>query len=121
VTISWLLFSFQGRISRKAYWFAAFIFLAAQLTAALADRIVFGESDYVLSGLTTLVLLFGNLAVGAKRFHDRGKSAWWLLIGLVPLIGWIWVLIENGFLRGEAGPNRFGPDPLDGSPAPGRF
>ncbi|MFD2090304.1 DUF805 domain-containing protein [Blastococcus deserti] len=41
--------------------------------------------------------------------HDRGHSAWWLLWTLLPLVGWIVLLGQNGFPRGDAGPNRYGP------------
>lgn len=54
-----------------------------------------------------------NLAVGIKRCHDRGRSGWFLLIGLVPLLN-LWLAVELMFLRGTVGSNRFGPDPLDG-------
>jgi uncharacterized membrane protein YhaH (DUF805 family) len=121
VTISWLLFSFQGRISRKAFWFANLIVIVAEVVAAMADKLLFGRPDYLLSGLTVLAALVSNFAITSKRLHDRDRSAWWILILLVPLVGAIWLFVQTGFLRGEAGPNRFGPDPLDGSPAPGRF
>ncbi len=47
-----------------------------------------------------------------KRYHDRNKSGWWVLIVFVPVIGGLWYLIECGFLRGTPGPNNYGPDPL---------
>jgi uncharacterized membrane protein YhaH (DUF805 family) len=47
--------------------------------------------------------------IGIKRFHDRDKSGWWVLIAFVPIIGWIWYLIECGFLPGTDGPNRYDP------------
>ena len=47
-----------------------------------------------------------------KRWHDRGKSGWWVLIALIPLVGPIWAIIETGFLPGTSGPNEYGPDPL---------
>ena len=56
-----------------------------------------------------------SLAVQVKRWHDRDKSAWWLLMNFVPFIGAIWVLVECGFLRGTEGQNNYGPDPLAGS------
>ena len=65
----------------------------------------------ILAGLVGLVLIIPNLAVAAKRWHDRDKSGWWMLIALVPIIGWIWALVETGFLAGTSGPNRFGADP----------
>jgi uncharacterized membrane protein YhaH (DUF805 family) len=48
-----------------------------------------------------------------KRFHDRDKTGWWVLIGLIPLIGPLWLLIELGFLKGTDGANRFGPPVTD--------
>jgi uncharacterized membrane protein YhaH (DUF805 family) len=62
--------------------------------------------------LVNLLLLWPALAISAKRWHDRGKSAWWMLVLLIPVIGWLWALVENGCLRGNAGTNRYGPDPL---------
>jgi uncharacterized membrane protein YhaH (DUF805 family) len=47
-----------------------------------------------------------------KRYHDRNKSGWWILIVFVPVIGGLWYFIECGFLRGTPGPNTYGPDPL---------
>ncbi len=71
---------------------------------------------------TNLVLAFGvviffffswtSLAVGAKRCHDRGRSGWFQLITLIPLIGSLWLFVELGLLKGKEGENRFGPDPL---------
>jgi len=47
-----------------------------------------------------------------KRYHDRDKSGWWVLIIFLPVIGALWYLIECGFLRGTDGNNAYGPDPL---------
>ena len=62
--------------------------------------------------IVNLLLVWPALAVSVKRWHDRDRSGWWVLLNLVPVIGWLWALIDNGFLRGTAGPNRFGEDPL---------
>ncbi len=67
----------------------------------------------VLGGLFALAVLIPAIIVYIKRFHDRDKSGWWVLIGLVPLIGQLWLLIECGFLAGTPGPNRFGPPVTD--------
>ena len=64
----------------------------------------------ILLGLYSLVIFIPNLAVAVRRLHDQGKSGWWILIGLVPLIGGIWLIILY-FMDGTRGPNRFGPDP----------
>ncbi|MGF1807380.1 DUF805 domain-containing protein, partial [Aliivibrio sifiae] len=62
--------------------------------------------------LIALVLnLWESCALYIKRFHDRNKSGWWMLISLVPFIGGLWLLIECGCLSGNEGDNKFGPEP----------
>ena len=56
-----------------------------------------------------------GLSVQVKRWHDRGKSGWWGLINLIPIIGQVWVFIECGVLRSTAGDNRFGRDSVSSS------
>ena len=58
----------------------------------------------------SLVLLLPGLAAAARRLHDTGKSAWWLLIGLIPLLGAI-VLIVFMVQDSEAGDNAYGANP----------
>ena len=70
-----------------------------------------GGNETAISVITLIFyipLMWVSLAVQVKRWHDRNKSGWWVLIGLVPLIGGIWALIENGFLAGDEAENRFG-------------
>ncbi|NNM71966.1 DUF805 domain-containing protein [Enterovirga aerilata] len=112
MTLSQLLFGFEGRIGRKAYWFAVVVLLAAALAASVVDWLLFGRSNSLASMVVGLVSFVASIAVAVKRWHDRDKSGWWVLIVFVPVIGWIWAFVENGFLRGTPGPNRFGPDPL---------
>jgi uncharacterized membrane protein YhaH (DUF805 family) len=59
----------------------------------------------------TIPAIWTYLAGGVKRAHDRGKSGWWMLLTLIPLVGFIWWLVDLGILEGEKGDNRFGPDP----------
>jgi len=51
-------------------------------------------------------------ALSVKRWQDRNKSGLWIFISFIPVIGPIWMLVENGFLRGTSGNNKYGPDPL---------
>lgn len=111
-------FSFNGRINRSAFWLKGLIVLCLLqgIVLFMMSRIV----DIVgvgIASVISLLFLWMNLAVIAKRWHDRNKSGWWSLIGIVPIIGGIWVLIECGFLKGTGGANRFGPDPLQGGQA----
>ena len=67
----------------------------------------------LFSSIFALLVLIPAILVYIKRFHDRDKSGWWVLIVLMPIIGAIWMLVELGFLAGTPGPNRFGPPPSD--------
>lgn len=99
---------FSGRARRKEYWmFVLFNFIIA-IVLAIVDAVA-GASG-VISGLYTLAMLIPSLAVGVRRLHDTGRSGWWLLIALVPLVGGIILLV---FLasEGEQTPNAHGPNP----------
>lgn len=122
--------SFDGRIPRKGFWlgflvllviswilqFILFGFLGISMMGdpnATPEQVMEQTSAMLLPlGILMLIFLWPSLALYAKRWHDRDKSGWWSLIGLVPIIGGIWMLIELGFLRGTEGANRFGPDPI---------
>ena len=80
-----------------------------QDTRALPPRA--GRGEIGRSLVIALPALWVYLAGSVKRAHDRGKSGWWLLLSLVPLVGAIWWLVDLGILEGEEGENRFGPDP----------
>ncbi|WP_436642307.1 DUF805 domain-containing protein [Microbaculum sp. FT89] len=110
---NYLFTSFEGRISRQPFWIGAVLLWVINWVAAAILYGLFGEGfANILFTIVSLVLLYPSLAVGAKRWHDRDKSAWWLLIVLIPVVGALWYLIECGFLRGTEGENRYGPDPL---------
>lgn len=105
-----LLFSFEGRINRRMYWVEGGLLLLVPiiifaLIAIYLDEF-FGTTPLFLE-LLRLLLLWPAFAISAKRWHDRDKSGWWSLIGLIPYVGPIWILIELGFLKGTDGPNRF--------------
>lgn len=113
-----ILFSFEGRIPRRQYW-AGF---GIQMLFGAAGAIIFftllwrstsslAPLAYVLLAPLGIMLFWIGLAVGIKRWHDRDKSGWWVLIGMIPYIGGIWQLIECGCLRGSEGDNRYGGDP----------
>ena len=111
----YLFTSFEGRIGRQSYWTGIVVFVAVSIVAALLDVIVgtAGESGWgIFSAIATLAMLYPAIALYAKRWHDRGKSGWWTLIGLVPVIGGLWMLIELGFLKGTSGTNQYGADPV---------
>jgi uncharacterized membrane protein YhaH (DUF805 family) len=137
-------FSFQGRANRQPYWVTNFILACALVVGLFAlGGLSAGMPLLSILGLPIFVGYFWvGMAVGARRLHDRNKSAWWLLLfwGVPILVGAIeaivesgggsagetagvalkllnlpiviWVFIELGGLRGTVGSNRFGDDPL---------
>lgn len=111
----WQLYvGLRGRIGRRQFWLQGVLALAALALFATA-LLDIAQLPAERSELLVDVLLFWPLlAVSAKRWHDRNRSGWWVLVLFVPLIGWLWALIDNGFVRGTAGANRFGDDPLAG-------
>jgi uncharacterized membrane protein YhaH (DUF805 family) len=118
MALTTLYFSSHGRISRKVYWLASLPLLALSMFPDLLIRAAATrEEAAVLSLIVLLVLAVPGLMVCIKRFHDRNKSGWFVLVNLIPLIGPLWVLLELGFLRGTKGSNRFGPDPLSATSA----
>ena len=98
---------FQGRASRQEYWMFFLINVLIALALGVIDAII---GIGFLGGLYTLAVLIPSLAVGARRLHDTGRTGWWLLVGLVPVIGVI-ILIVLLVLDSEPGDNQYGPNP----------
>lgn len=111
---------FAGRATRQEYWmFVLFNFVFAS-AASLLDGFIgltFGENygNYGLINSTySLVLFIPGLAVTVRRLHDTTRSGWFMLIGLIPIIGWIKIIIVLAS-RGITGPNKYGHDPQEGN------
>ncbi len=100
--------TFIGRARRSEYWYFVLFQILVNVVANAVDHAM---GSHVVSVLVDLVLFLPWLAVAVRRLHDVDKSGWWLLVGFIPVIGWlllfIWVCT-----KGTLGPNRFGPDPL---------
>ena len=113
MTLLQTLFSFKGRINRAKWWLMHLLIIAALIVLGM----FFGGFGDEMLGIFTIVFVifyfWASLAVNVKRWHDRDKSGWWVLIGLIPIIGSIWAFVECGCLKGTDGPNRFGADPLE--------
>ena len=105
---------FKGRATRKQYWLyvlfttVALVILAAVLSFfGKVGQIVFNLCQLAIL-LPSLAILLPSLAILARRLHDTNKSAWWILLNLVPFIGGI-VLFVFAVLPSNEGENRFGP------------
>lgn len=113
--------SFQGRIGRGTWWLVGLVqfLLVAGAIAYVAAVDAAEDPRTGWQGPVFFVIVLSTAWVGLcaniKRYHDRGKSGFWVLICLVPFIGPIWAFIELGFLPGVDADNRFGPSPDAGS------
>lgn len=98
---------FTGRARRKAYWmFALFSFIVSIILQVIDASL----GSVLLGTIYGLAALIPNIAVAARRLHDTGRSGWWQLIALIPILGWIVLLV---FLcqDSEQGTNQFGENP----------
>ena len=132
MSIVQMLFSFEGRMRRRDFWlcliglmilhsvlmsFVAAMFFPLWMTSWShnGDTEIWAGWWAAMAAppmlLVNCLLLWPRLAIGVKRCHDRDKSGLWLLLGFIPIIGWLWLLIEFGLLDGTPGPNKYGPSP----------
>ena len=98
---------FHGRARRAEYWMFVLFSIIASIILSIIGEII---HTTLLGNLYTLAVIIPSLAVGARRLHDIGKSGWWLLIGLIPIIGWI-ILIMFAVMDGQPGDNQYGSNP----------
>jgi uncharacterized membrane protein YhaH (DUF805 family) len=108
---------FAGRARRREYWFFVLFNLIISAVLSIIDMFVGTYSASagigVLAGIYTLAVLLPGIGVSIRRLHDTGRSGWWLLIVLVPLVGAI-VLLVFMVLDSQPGANAYGPNPKEG-------
>jgi len=107
---------FSGRSSRSAYWYFYLFVVLGDVIVGIADGIL--GTGFILAILFGLGVVIPSLAVSVRRLHDIGRTGWWLLIGIFPIIGFI-VLIVFHITKSD-GPNKYGagPDEAPGTAAP---
>lgn len=101
--------NFSGRASRSEFWWWE---LFTFILGIIVD-IVFCWSQNAISiagGVVGLALLLPNLGICVRRLHDIGKSGWWIFISLIPVIGWILLLVWY-CKDSQMEPNEYGPVP----------
>ena len=138
------LFGASGRINRAKYWRSVLIYIGGGLMTAVILFTAAGIAAPLFVVMVVVVLIpwvLWGFSFTTRRLHDRGKSAWWLLVfylvpgalGQLANTAWfggaaglvlhyilalaafaltIWGFVEIGCLRGTAGSNTYGPDPL---------
>lgn len=109
--------NFNGRALRSEYWWWVVFVWIGGIVARLLDSVLrlnlytdpnTGQTSGVIAVIFGLAVIIPGLAVAVRRLHDTDRSGWWLLIGIIPIIGWI-VLIVWFASQGTPGPNRYGP------------
>lgn len=83
---------FSGRARRREYW----MFVLANFIVCIVLGIISAilpKIGAAIQGLYSLAVLIPTLAVSVRRLHDIGKSGWWFLISLIPLVGQIWLIV----------------------------
>lgn len=107
---------FSGRARRKEYWMFLLFNMIFLIAAMIIDNVVgttFGGLPYGLFYfLYALAVFLPGLAVGVRRLHDVGKSGWFMLIGLIPIVGGIWLLVLF-CTDGNPGANEYGVNPKE--------
>lgn len=105
--------NFNGRTRRMAFW----SFVLGNLIIAIILGIILGALFSAgsliasgISGLWSLAQILPGISIGMRRFHDLGKSGWWLLLALIPIIGWI-ALLYFYVQDSQPGSNAYGPNP----------
>ena len=107
---------FSGRARRQEYWMFVLFNMIFAIVAIIIDNVVGTESPElgygVFNGLYTLAVFIPGLAVAVRRLHDVGKSGWMFFIGLIPLVGTIWLLVLM-VKDSQQGTNKWGENPKE--------
>jgi uncharacterized membrane protein YhaH (DUF805 family) len=111
--------NFSGRALRSEYWWWVVFVWIAGAVASIIDRALgwrvyettvsgFQQGSGPIAAIVGLALIIPGLAVAVRRLHDTDRSGWWLLISIIPIIGWL-VLLYFFVISGTPGPNKYGP------------
>jgi len=100
-------FNVEGRARRTEYWMYFLVYLGIIIVASILDAVV---GMGLIGGLVALAHLIPSITVGVRRMHDIGRSGWFLLVGLIPLIGWI-ILLYWAVKEGDPQDNAYGSNP----------
>ncbi|WP_394245560.1 DUF805 domain-containing protein [Vibrio astriarenae] len=134
-----LLFSFQGRVGRKTFWIWNVVYYLSIVGFAAGINTLFPNLAHLLLPAFLLVILIPDLAITAKRWHDRNRPTTFLLLNIPLIIGrlaapagdlvtessmiqmlvsiaalacGLWIFIECGLMKGTDGANQYGQDPV---------
>jgi len=115
-TIKYRYADFEGRARRSEYWYFALFYILIYFGIGIASGAISSISEELgviilaITGIFILLMIIPNLALTVRRLHDTGKSGWFILIGIIPIVGSIILLV---FLVSDSQPgtNMYGPNP----------
>ncbi|MGG3889983.1 DUF805 domain-containing protein [Metabacillus fastidiosus] len=99
---------FQGRARRKEYWMFNLVSVIITIILSIVEAVA--SIDPVLTVIYFLAVFLPSLAVTVRRLHDTGRSGWWFLINLIPIIGGI-ILLVFTCQDSETNSNKYGLNP----------
>ncbi len=99
--------TFEGRATRTQYWMYILFYTIFSIVLNIVDYVL---GTFFLSTIFGLGLLIPSISICTRRLHDTGRSGWWQLVLLIPLLGVIVILIFMVLESGEE--NEYGPDPM---------
>jgi uncharacterized membrane protein YhaH (DUF805 family) len=99
--------NFSGRARRSEYWFFYLAIVIVSVVASILDLII---GMQILGWIVAAATIVPSISASARRLHDTGRSGWWQLIGIIPVIGWILLIV---WLATDSNPgdNQYGPNP----------
>lgn len=106
---------FKGRARRAEYWYFVLYGWLISIGVSIVDALTFGIGDDgmgLLGAIYSLVVFVPSLAVGVRRMHDTGRSGWTLLLGLIPIIGWVLIIVYS-CQDSQPGGNKWGANPKE--------
>src|SRR5262249_34915382 len=106
--------TFGGRASRRAFWWWVLFALLVNVAANLTWR---GSDSTLPLAIVWLGLLLPNLSVSIRRLHDTNHTGWWILLGLIPVIGLLFLVLIFYIDEGDETENRYGAPPPDAQAA----
>ena len=105
---------FNGRATRSEYWYFTLFNIIATLGFGLIDQFMgtfnFDAGYGPLSAIYTLAIILTGLSVSIRRLHDTGRSGWWFIITIIPVVGLL-VFLYFALLDSDPNPNQYGESP----------
>jgi uncharacterized membrane protein YhaH (DUF805 family) len=100
---------FTGRARRSEYWYWVLFTIILSVIASILQRAANNSQNGFITSIVGLAILLPSLAVAVRRLHDTSRSGWWILLGLIPVVGAIILIVF--YVQDSHGDNQYGPSP----------